>query len=75
MPYDYVGNKRLCNCAWTVKKLAVDDMGEDVWEEEDDVNYLDEEEDNYEDEDEDVDIEEVEEEDEEEEYEEEEYEE
>ncbi|CAF3895127.1 unnamed protein product [Rotaria sordida] len=62
VPYDYMTNKGLCNDAWTVKKLAVDDMGTDVWEDEDDVNYLeDDEEDEEEEDDDDADIEDVEE--------------
>ncbi|CAF2719280.1 unnamed protein product [Rotaria sp. Silwood2] len=64
-----MGNKKLCNAAWTVKKLAVEDMGADVWEDEDEVNYLDDDEDDDADDDDsdeedDADIEDVEEEDE-----------
>ncbi|CAF4512089.1 unnamed protein product [Rotaria socialis] len=57
VPYDYMGNKKLCNIAWTIKKLAVDEMGEDVWVDEDDINYLDEEDDD--DDDDDADIENI----------------
>jgi hypothetical protein len=66
VPYEYMANKKLCNEAWTVKKLAVEDMGQDVWEEDDEVDYLEDEEDEEEDDDDedDADIEEVEEEDE-----------
>ncbi|CAF5149457.1 unnamed protein product, partial [Rotaria socialis] len=52
-----MGNKKLCNIAWTIKKLAVDEMGEDVWVDEDDINYLDEEDDD--DDDDDADIENI----------------
>ena len=59
VPYDYMGNKGLCNDAWTVKKLAVDDMGKDVWEDEDDVDYLEDDEEDEEQDDDDADIEDV----------------
>ncbi|CAF1352946.1 unnamed protein product [Adineta ricciae] len=66
IPYDYIGNDKLCDIAWTVKNLGVATMGNDGWDDEDEVDYLDDDdEDEDEDEDdEDADIEEVEEEDE-----------
>ncbi|CAF1344111.1 unnamed protein product [Didymodactylos carnosus] len=64
IPYEYLGNNELCDVARTVKKSAVDEMGQDVWEE-DDVDYLDNEQEEEDDDDSsDAEIDEVEEEDE-----------
>ena len=60
-----MASTELCNTAWTIKKLAVENMGQDVWQEDDDLDYLEDDDDEKEDEDDDdADIEEVEEEDE-----------
>ncbi|CAF1492949.1 unnamed protein product [Adineta steineri] len=64
IPYDYIGSDKLCNSAWTVKRLGVDYMGKEAWHVTDNINYrqgayyIDE----YEDGDDDIRIEEIEEE-------------
>ncbi|CAF3871846.1 unnamed protein product, partial [Adineta steineri] len=64
IPYDYIGSDKLCNSAWTVKRLGVDYMGKEAWHVDDNINYrqgayyIDE----YEDGDDDIRIEEIEEE-------------
>ncbi|CAF1440317.1 unnamed protein product [Adineta steineri] len=39
IPYDYIGSDKLCNSAWTVKRLGVDYMGKEAWHVDDNINY------------------------------------
>ncbi|CAF1293883.1 unnamed protein product [Adineta steineri] len=41
IPYDYIGNDKLCTAAWTIKKAGIANTYQDAWENKDDVNYLD----------------------------------
>ncbi|CAF1374106.1 unnamed protein product [Adineta steineri] len=66
IPYDYLGSTDLCNSAWTVKNLGIAKMTQEGWQEDDEVDYLDDgdEEEDDDDDDEDADFEEEEDEDE-----------
>jgi hypothetical protein len=39
IPYDYLTNTDYCFDAWTIRKLATDDFGQDNWDNDDSVNY------------------------------------
>ena len=39
IPYNYVTNTNLCFDAWTVRKVATNDFGQDHWDNDDSIDY------------------------------------
>ncbi|CAF3348813.1 unnamed protein product [Rotaria sp. Silwood1] len=39
IPYDYITNTEYCFDVWTVRKVAIDDFGQDHWDQDDSIDY------------------------------------